>query len=35
MQETDRLLAELDSLEWLQVQIAVFTLEDNIEAVEF
>lgn len=35
MQETDRLLAELDALEWLQGQIAVFTLEDNSEAVEF
>jgi hypothetical protein len=29
IQETDRLLAELEVLEWLQAQIVVFTLEDN------
>ena len=29
IQETDRLLAELDALEWLQGQIAVFTLESR------
>jgi hypothetical protein len=27
--ESDRLLAELDGLEWLQRQIAVYTLEDK------
>ncbi|MFL6491896.1 MAG: hypothetical protein ACJ70O_02210 [Nitrososphaera sp.] len=27
VKETDRLLAELDALEWLQVQIVVFTLD--------
>ncbi len=32
IQETDRLLAELEALEWLQAQIAVFTLGNN-EAV--
>jgi hypothetical protein len=29
--ESDRLFAELDALEWLQRQIAVYTLEDNKE----
>lgn len=33
IRETDRLLAELEALEWLQAQIAVFTLEDKGEAV--
>jgi hypothetical protein len=33
IEETDRLLTELDALEWLQAQIAVFTLEDKGEAV--
>jgi hypothetical protein len=33
IQETDRLLAELDALEWLQAQISIFTLEDKGEAV--
>jgi hypothetical protein len=32
IQETDRLLAELEALEWLQAQMAVFTL-DNYEAI--
>jgi hypothetical protein len=32
IQETDRLLAELEALEWLQAQIVVFTL-DNSEAI--
>ena len=32
VQETDRLLAELEALEWLQAQIVVFTLEDSNEA---
>lgn len=27
VKETDRLLAELDALEWLQTQIVVFTLD--------
>jgi 3-methyladenine DNA glycosylase AlkD len=31
-QETERLLAEIDALEWLQAQIVVFTL-DNREAI--
>ena len=29
IQETDRLLVELDALEWLQAQIVVFTLDNN------
>ena len=29
MQETDRLLAEIEALEWLQAQIVVFTLDNN------
>ena len=29
--ESDRLFAELDALEWLQRQIAVYTLDDNKE----
>ena len=29
IKETDRLLAELDALEWLQAQIVVFTLDNN------
>jgi hypothetical protein len=29
IQETDRLLAELEALEWLQAQMAVFTLDNN------
>lgn len=29
IKETDRLLAELEALEWLQRQIAVFTLEEE------
>jgi hypothetical protein len=32
IQETDRLLAELEALEWLQAQIVVFTL-DNSEVI--
>jgi hypothetical protein len=32
IQETDRLLAELEALEWLQAQIEVFT-PDNNEAI--
>ena len=32
IKETDRLLAELEALEWLQAQIVVFTL-DNSEAI--
>jgi hypothetical protein len=32
IKETDRLLAELEALEWLQAQMAVFTL-DNSEAI--
>jgi hypothetical protein len=32
IQETDRLLAELEALEWLQAQIVVFIL-DNSEAI--
>jgi hypothetical protein len=35
IQETDKLLVELDALEWLHGQIAVFTLEDKKEAVGF
>ncbi len=35
IQETDRLLAELEALEWLQAQIVVFTLEDKSEAVGY
>jgi hypothetical protein len=31
MHESDRLFAELDALEWLQRQIAVYTLEDKEE----
>jgi hypothetical protein len=30
--ESDRLFAELEALEWLQAQMAVFTL-DNSEAI--
>ncbi|HZB73247.1 MAG TPA: hypothetical protein VE378_00745 [Nitrososphaeraceae archaeon] len=30
--ETDRLLAELEALEWLLAQIVVFTLRDSSEA---
>jgi len=33
VQEIDRLLAELEALEWLQSQIAVFSHRDNNEAV--
>ena len=33
IQETDRLLAELEALEWLQAQIVVFSLKDNSEVV--
>jgi hypothetical protein len=33
IQETDRLLAELEALEWLQAQIVVFTLDNKEEAV--
>jgi hypothetical protein len=33
VQEIDRLLAELEALEWLQGQIAVFSHVDNNEAV--
>lgn len=33
IQEIDRLLAELEALEWLQDQIAVFSHGDNNEAV--
>ena len=29
IKETDRLLAELDTLEWLKAQIVVFTLDNN------
>jgi hypothetical protein len=29
VKETDRLLAELDALEWLQAQIVVFTLDNK------
>jgi hypothetical protein len=29
IKETDRLLAELEALEWLQAQIMVFTLDNN------
>jgi hypothetical protein len=32
IKETDRLFAELEALEWLQAQMAVFTL-DNSEAI--
>jgi hypothetical protein len=32
IKETDRFLAELEALEWLQAQMAVFTL-DNSEAI--
>jgi hypothetical protein len=32
IQETDRLLTEIEALEWLQAQIVVFTL-DNREAI--
>ncbi len=32
IQETDRLLAELEALEWLQAQLAIFT-PDNGEAI--
>ncbi|HEV3433203.1 MAG TPA: hypothetical protein VG098_04355, partial [Nitrososphaera sp.] len=32
VQETDRLLAKLEALEWLQVQVVVFTL-DNRETI--
>jgi hypothetical protein len=33
LKETDRLLAELEALEWLQAQIVVFTLANKEEAV--
>lgn len=32
VKETDRLLAELDALEWLQAQVVIFTL-DSREAI--
>jgi hypothetical protein len=32
IKEMDRLLAELEALEWLQAQTVVFTLEDNKDA---
>ena len=32
IQETDRLLAELEALEWLQAQVVIFTL-DSREAI--
>ena len=35
IQETDRLLTELEALEGLQAQIVVFTLEDKSEAVGY
>lgn len=34
IQETDRLLAELEALEWLQAQIVVFTLEDRVKQLD-
>lgn len=33
IKEMDRLLAELEALEWLQLQVAVFTLDNKEEAV--
>jgi hypothetical protein len=33
IKEMDRLLAELEALEWLQAQIVVFTLDNKEEAV--
>lgn len=33
IKEMDKLLAELEALEWLQAQIVVFTLADNSEAI--
>jgi hypothetical protein len=35
IQETDRLLTELEALEGLQAQIVVFTLEDKSEAIGY
>jgi len=34
VQETDRLLAEIEALEWLQVQVVIFTL-DNRETIRY
>jgi hypothetical protein len=33
IKEMDRLLTELEALEWLQAQIVVFTLDNKEEAV--